>query len=558
MAEQRAKDLIAQGDALFGRRVTLLSLWQEIADNFYPARADFTRIRTLGEDYASNLMTSYPMMVRRDLGNTISTILRPVSQPWFGIRAQREDIEVRNVKVWLEWATQVQRRAMYDIKSGFVRATKEGDHDFVTFGQCVITPELNQERNRLLYRTWHLKDVVWTDGYDRQINRVHRNWKVTVRELAKTFPGKLSPKLQETFDRKKPEELEREVHCRHCVIPSDDWQMDGGKKTRHPFTSIFLEIENQHILEETGRPTIGYVIPRWQTVGQSQYSFSPATETALPDARLMQAMARVLLEAGEKATNPPMLGVESMIRGDVNVYAGGVTWTAMQDAGLRDLDQILRPIAQDLKGLPLGLEMNKDTREMLSNAFFLNKLNLPAQVAGVTAYEISQRVQEYIRNAAPLFEPMEQDYNGNLCEETFGLLMRNGGFGSVNDIPQELRGQEISFKFVSPLTQAEGADKAAKFGQSAQMIATAIQLDPDAGTIVNATDALRDTLDGVGVPAKWLRTEEDAAAMAQQNQQARAQQQQAAQLATAGQVAQHVGKGASALLEAGGGQQQAA
>lgn len=558
MGEARVKDITAQGSSLFGKRQTLLSLWQEVSENFYCERADFTRVRTLGEDFAAHLMTSYPMMVRRDLGNTISTILRPASQPWFGIRAQREDIEVRNAKVWLEWATQVQRRAMYDIKSGFVRATKEGDHDFVTFGQCVITPELNRERNRLLYRSWHLKDVVWNDGYDRQIDRVHRNWDVTVRELCATFPGRVSPKVQEAYDSKKSDELDKHINCRHVVIPADNWELAGGKKTRQPFVSIYLDVDNEFLMEEVGRPTLGYVIPRWQTVSGSQYAFSPATVIALPDARLIQAMARVILEAGEKATNPPMLGIADLIRGDINVYAGGVTWAAMADSGTRSLNDVLQPIAQDMKGLPLGLEMNKDTREMLSNAFFLNKLNLPAQVAGVTAYEISQRVQEYIRNAAPLFEPMEQDYNGNLCEETFGLLMRNGGFGSMQDIPQELQGQEITFKFVSPLTQAEGADKAAKFGQAAQMIATAVQLDPDAPTIVDAVDALRDTLDGIGVPAAWLRSEKDAAALAAQNQQARQAQQKAAALAQAGIVAQHVGKGAAALADAGGGQEQAA
>jgi hypothetical protein len=45
-----------------------------------------------------------------------------------------------------------------------------------------------------------------------------------------------------------------------------------------------------------------YRIPRWQTVSGSQYSYSPATVAALPDARLIQAMTFTLLEAGEKAT----------------------------------------------------------------------------------------------------------------------------------------------------------------------------------------------------------------------------------------------------------------
>ena len=57
-------DLIAQSEQLFGKRTALLSLWQCMADNFYPERADFTAVRNLGEDFASNLSTSYPIMAR--------------------------------------------------------------------------------------------------------------------------------------------------------------------------------------------------------------------------------------------------------------------------------------------------------------------------------------------------------------------------------------------------------------------------------------------------------------------------------------------------------------
>jgi hypothetical protein len=40
----------------------------------------------------------------------------------------------------------------------------------------------------------------------------------------------------------------------------------------------------------------------------------------------------------------------------------------------------------------------------------------------MTAYEVGQRIQEYIRGALPLFEPMEMEYNGALCERTFEIL----------------------------------------------------------------------------------------------------------------------------------------
>ena len=52
--DSRAKELIKQGDALFQKRLPLMSLWQEISENFYPERADFTAVRTLGEDFAAH------------------------------------------------------------------------------------------------------------------------------------------------------------------------------------------------------------------------------------------------------------------------------------------------------------------------------------------------------------------------------------------------------------------------------------------------------------------------------------------------------------------------
>ena len=97
---------------------------------------------------------------------------------------------------------------------------------------------------------------------------------------------------------------------------------------------------------------------------------------------------------------------------------------------------------------------------MINEAFFLNVLNLP-EFAGkaMTAYEVSERMKEYIRRATPLFEPMDLEYNGRLCETTFAMLERMGAFGSIWDRPAALRGQKIEFKFTNPLVQARGRNK---------------------------------------------------------------------------------------------------
>lgn len=517
-----AKALISQGDHLFGKRDTLLSMWQDVAENFYPERADFTVQRTIGDQFADNLTTSYPVLVRRDLGNSLGTMMRPKSIDWFHMRAEREEVEDQSAKEWLEFATKVQKRAMYDRGSQFSRASKEADHDISAFGQAVKSVELF-EGNTLLYRCWHLRDAAWAEGPGGQICDVksdgsggwsnvggsfHLKWRPTAASLCRTFRDKVHTKVKDKMVGGKKEPY-AEINCRRIVVAADEYDGAYLGKGRSPYVEIALDVDNMHVMEAVGLNYRKYIIPRWQTVSGSQYSFSPATVCGLPDARLLQAMTRCLLEAGEKYTNPPMVAVQEAIRSDISIYAGGVTWVDSEYD--ERLGEVLRPLTQDKSGLGYGIEMSDRVMGMLREAFFLSKLDLPANGPEMTAYEVGQRVQEYIRQAAPLFEPLEDEDNAATCEATFDLLLRHGAFGSVEDMPQSLRGQDIEFKFESPLHEAIERQKGQKFVEAKALLADTMALDPTAASNIDITTAFRDVLQSIGVPAKWLNSEEEAA-----------------------------------------------
>lgn len=523
--------LLEQGQALFSKRSGLTNLWQELADNFYPERADFTVSRNVGTDFAANLMTSYPVLARRDLGNAISAILRPTGKNWKHIRTSEgwDELGVEE-RAWLEWAERRMNRAMNHRTSQFVRATKEGDQDYATFGQACIQTTMNSTANGLLYRCWHLRDVAWVEDENGMVATVYRRWKPTIRMLASLFGrDRLHQQHQDKLSKTPMEEVE----VWHIILPSH--HCEYGKKENKPFKSIYLDVANKHIIEEIGVYEQEYTIPRWQTVSGSQYAYSPATVAALPDARLIQAMTAVLLEAGEKAVSPPMIAVQEAIRSDINIYAGGITF-ADEEYDER-LGEVLRPITQDKNGIPLGLEMSKDTRLMIAEAFYLNKLTLPAAGQDMTAFEVGQRIQEYIRQAMPLFEPMETEYNAPLCDITFSKLLRAGAFGSPLDMPKKLRNMTVEFTFESPLHDAAERERGQRFIETSQMLATAQALDPSAVHVVDATVALRDVLKAIGAPATWTRSEaavndmRNAEKQAQQTAQTLATMQQGADVA---------------------------
>lgn len=542
--ESRVTELIKQGDRLFTERQPMLTLWQEIAENFYPERADFTVSRNIGTDFAGNLTTSYPILARRELGNTFQSMLR--SGDWFNVSVARSDLIEDDVWAlrWLEDVTKVQRRAMSDRRSQFMRATSEGDQDYSAFGQTCISVELNQDADRLLYRCWHLRDVAWAEGLDGMVSTVHRKWKPTAVEIVERFPKTAGQKLRDLATK----EPYTKIECRHAVVPSGRYDPPAGQKAwKTPYVSVYIDVTNSEILEEIGVFDTIYVIPRWQTVSGSQYAYSPSTVAALPDARLLQSMTLVLLEAGEKAVDPPMIAVQEAIRSDLGLFAGGVTWV---DAEYDEkLGEVLRPISQDKSGMPLGLNMQQDVRQMISEAFFLNKLNLP-QTSGMTAYEVSQRIQEFIRTVTPLFGPTVPEYNGQLCDMTFDRLMRGGAFGPSSNMPDSLRGQEVQFRFESPLLEAQSQVKSQKFVELGQKLQGAMALDPNVILNVDIHAAFRDVLQG-DTPADWIVPEEQVQQAMQQMQQAQQQQQEMQQMGQdvmgAANIAEQIGKAGQAL-----------
>jgi hypothetical protein len=545
----RHRALIQRSDFLLGQRGSLLSLWQCVADNFYPERADFTITRAIGDEFADHLTSSYPIIVRRDLGNSFTSMLRPSGQDWFQVSVGREDRLDNAGKAWLENASNVQRRAMYDRVAMFSRATKEADHDFAAFGQAALSEEINWRRPGLLYRTWHLRDMAWCDGADGQMDFITRRWKPTAIDLVRDFPKTVSTKVREMVEKDNGRRAYEDVNVRHVVVRAENYDGPyGGPKAKLPWVSIFIDCDNQTVLEEKPRRTSYYVIPRWQTVSGSQYAFSPATVAGLPDARLIQSMSYTLLTAGEKAANPPMIAKQEVVRSDMGVYSGGVTWI---DAEYDErLGEALRPIASDYRGLPAGQGMLSDARALLETAFYLNRLTMPPPGPEMTATEATFRAEEYIRQAAPLFEPMEAEYNAPLCENTFDDLLYAGAFGSLEDIPESLRGADIKFKFEGPLIRAKDRELATTFVNSKALIAEAVQLDPAMAKIMNTEKALRSALKGGGTPSDWLKDEDEMAEISAQMAEREAAARQADFIGKGAAVVEQVGKAGQAVQQA--------
>jgi len=545
--DNNAKELIQRSDKLFSDRQDLESLWQELALNFYPERADFTDEIPLGDEFAEHLFDSFPVLARRDLGNSFGAMLRPRGKPWFKLTVDREDVANDTEAMrWLDYATGVMRRAIYDRRSQFLRATKSADHDFAAFGNAVIFLDELPTRDGMIFSNFHLRDCAWQENFHGDVDLMYRKACISARKLKQRFK-----KVNKEIDRCCEKEPGKEFDIIHCMVPAEDYEYVTKKKpntSKLPYVSVFIDKTHNEILEESPMDSFRYIVPRWEILSGTMYGFSPAAMCAVADARQLQSMMRVLIEAGEKRVDPPIIatGGETVLS-EVNLHAGGITWVD------REYDERVGASIRALelgKNVELGVDMMVRTQNMLARAFFLNKITLPRDNKERTAYETAQLVEEFIREALPLFEPMEREYNAIMLDEVFGFLSRRGAFGPPETMPEILRGVAAEYLFSNPLQDSIERNKINYFIGATQVTGQAAAIDPSAPDYFVVDRALPDAIKGTGAPAQWIATDEEVMQRRQVRQQQQQQQAMMAQLAQAGAAAGEIGDGVGKVADA--------
>lgn len=532
--------LLETSNGLFSNaiRTNMLNLWQESAEIYYPARADFLRefnpTLVVGEN-----MESTPQLVLRDLANYISLF-----RDKFKIRTLNEDIdEIPHVADWQDKQTEVLKRALRDRRSQYKRATKQADNDYVAFGNLVISVEESPTRDHFLFRNHHLRDCAWAENPIGEIDRLDRKMKMTARNMKRLFKDTCPQAVLEACEKTPTKEFE----IRHIVLPSDEHEIAGKKSGKKlPYCSIYVDVENGKVLKEGYLPDFMYVVARWHLVSGCPYAFSPPAIAGLPDGRMVNMLARIILEAGEKAIDPPMIALSEVIRSDINLYAGGITVVDSEydEKTGKPLQQ-----AQTMGDIRLGVEMREDVRKLLNDAFYLSKLFLPNE-REMTAEEASIRNQEFIRTATPIFDPLDEVYHAPLLDKAFSLLLRTPAIDKTT-IPDELAGKDVQFLFDNPVKQAESRLKLVAAQEVLQVVGAIKVENPNAPSKVD-WDALQDdAMRGANAQADWFADPEQVAAENAQAAQDAAIQKAAGMVQAGASVGGDVANATMAMQQAG-------
>lgn len=524
---------LARWRRLRKRRAKWEPLWQELAEVMHPVRADITESTGEGQSRQDIIFDGTPMQARRSLSTTIGWLMRGKSSDWFdGGPSDKALRDVDEVRKWYEAVVEIMYSEIYARNARFVQRAGEVEDDLVTFGTGAMFIGERADLSGLKFVSIHPKQVTIAENSDGVIDTLYYDFELTARQAAQKFgEDKLPDEVKRVLRSK--DQTDKKFTFVQCVRPRDEVEFGRVGNDNLPFASVTIESVSAKIVEETGFHEFPFAVPRWDTATGEVYGRSPGM-VALPDSKTLQAMGKTLLIAGQKAVDPPLWGLDEAVIGVPRTFPGGFTIIdseAAKGAGAPF------GVLQTGGNMPLGLEMQNQTRQMVEGAFFRNVFNLPVGGPQMTATEVIQRKEEFIRQIGPIFGSLEVDYIGQIVERVFGILMRAGKFPPP---PEELIGTEPKFEFRSPVEQARKQIESMSVSNAIASLAPIIEFQPEVMDNFDGDEIVRSTPDGFGVPAKWLRDKEHVSAMRQQKQQAAQAEQALAQTEQAASIADKV------------------
>jgi hypothetical protein len=517
-------DLLDHWRGMTRRRDPWMPYWQELADVLLPTQASFVAKKNPGERRGANIYDGGPRMALRDLASTLDGLMKPKTAKWFDVSVDDPDIaEMDEVKMWLEVVQERMSQAIYRKDARFIQRSGEVDLNLACFGWGALWMQENRARNGLMFRSFHNAQVAIDENEEGVIDTI------AVDEMRDAFQAAaLYQRAGKEPHRRILEALKdpkkaggRDFQIVQVVASRDRAAYAGFARHRMPFATVILDVKNEEIIANSGFEEFPAAVPRWETFPGEIYPSSPGM-MALPDSQTLQAMGKTILVSGQRTADPPIWVLNDAVMSPLRTFPGGVTVLDATDGGT--------PVGTfpSAVNLPISRDIQQDYRRQVEAAFFKNVFNLPVEGPAMTAFEVAQRKQEFIRVIGPVFGRLESDYIGHIVERVFGIMERAGALPPRPDILMQTK---VSFRFQSPIQQARKQIEIAGMSQSLQLLAPLAQAQPEILDNFDGDEIARDAPEWGGISRKWMRNKR----RVEELRAARQQQGEAGQTLTAAQ-----------------------
>ena len=526
------------------------SHWDDLARVQLPTRQGFITTTSPGERRTDDIFDGTPMQAAIGLANAVGGMLRPEGEQWFYIRTDDENLnKVEEAGAWLHDSEKRLMKALDNPKARFRQSSGEIDLDLAVLGTgCQFIGD-SKDLRHLMFQSLHLKDitVIFSDEGVPEGVFIRREFTLRNAESRFTAEALSDATRQKLSQRTRDDAYEDKVVLLHAILPRKEGRADALIARDLPYADIWIEVDARHEIQVSGYHEFPCVIPRWDTSSGETYGRSPGM-VALPDSDTLQAQGETFLIAGQRAADPPLAVPNDSSFNDINTFPGGLAYYSTEAAAAVRGNPFF-PLVTGAN-IPLTQQMQMDTRDQIRAAFYRNVLNLPVEGPQMTATEVIQRKEEFIREMGPVFGRLETDYPAPQIERSFGLMLRAGGFAPI---PEVLQGKNVRFEFESPIKRIRQQVEAAAARLWVQEMVALSEVRPEALDLVNIEAYARFTHSAAHLPQSIIVDADTFEARQKQRNEAAEAEQQMIQMQQGAELAQSATGAVKQAVEATGG-----
>jgi len=439
----------------------------------------------------------------------------PANAIWF--KAQPDGVDDLSVLTdgerWLEDAAQFMWRNIH--AANFDSESFETVTDIVAAGWGVLYTDIDREAGGgYVFESWHIGNCfIGSTRADGRIDTIYREHEMTVEAMINTYG---------------------ENNCHHSVIEKAKTSPDDKMKLLHviqprkqvgsgqinkamPFASYHIDINNNHILKESGYHEFPCSVPRLRRLPNSVYGNGQMT-IALPDAKMANELMKNTVRSADLQLGGMWIAEDDGVLNPHTVRIGPrKVIVANSVDSMKRLDdgtnfQIADYLLTNIQG---GIR-----RKLMADQL----PNIGTQQ--MTATEIHTRVELIRQMLGPMYGRLQTEYLQSILDRCFGLALRSGALGQP---PEELLGSNLSFKFVSPMARSQRMEEVTATEQYVMSLSQFAQVDQ---TILDNVDFDAVAVfvgNGRGVPQNIMRTAQEVQELRQARERAQAEAKQAQQ-----------------------------
>lgn len=506
--------------------------WQEVGDHTLPNYNDIYRDQVAGEKKNILLFDTTAVQANKLLASGLHSMLTNPTLPWFELTTGRPDLDSKeNVRMWLQRAV----KSIHDVlnNTNFQTEIHEIYLALGTFGTAICFME--EDKDKVInFNTKPIYYGVLDENSQGLIDTVMVEFEWELRKIIDKFGFDSLPEKLKNQKERIEKLLDDKYKIIHAVYPRKDkiyYDENGNRKAgtkNMAYASCYVMSSEAHTLMESGFNEFPYLCPRWAKLPGEKYGRSPAMD-ALPDIKVINAMAKVNLEAAQFAVRPPLEIEDDGINQAIDYYPGAVN--IRRPGSQRTITPINTGVRPDL-----GEQLMEPIKKRIENHFYINQLQTAESTTRKTATEVIQLTDEKLRIMAPILARMNFELLSPLIDRVFFIMGRAGRL--PDKMPDELKGMNLTVQFSSMIARAQRAVEAEVLPRVLNVVGPLAQAKPEILDNFNTDGIVVETAQMLGLSQKMLNDKGTVSAIRDGRKQVAEQQAQMQQAQMAADVAQ--------------------